>query len=300
VFLRETLTAVLCQDAGRDRMQILVVDDASPTANTEALVRQIAGDRIVVVRNATNLGLAGCWNKCLSHATGEWIHLLHQDDLVFDGFYGELEATIAAFRGCGAAFTRHCFIDGRGAWLGLSPLECHDRAVLPDWQFRLCTGQRIQCPSIVVRRSVYAELGVFRADLPYCLDWEMWSRIAARHPFAYSPRILAAYRTHARSETSRLADARKLIADQIRTFELLEDRLPADRRAAARQAFRRYLVPNSNAEGDRLDLASAVFDDVVDQIIDGRMPARWYLTAPFRALWAKGQRRFDTWSGFQK
>lgn len=290
-YLRETLESVLQQDPGPAEMHIEIVDDASPKTDVAALVNTIAGDRIKVTRNPQNLGLAGSWNTCVQRATGSWIHILHQDDLVFPGFYTELRETIQALPAAGAAFCRHCFIDEQSAWVGLSAIECHERTVLADWQYRLTTGQRIQCPSIVVRRSTYEAVGTFRSDLPYCLDWEMWTRIAASHPFAYSPRILAGYRNHRASETARLGTAGVRLADQVKTFEALVTRLPSERRTAARQAFQRYLAPWGGEDANQAQQMTVARNGLVDQIAQGSLPAQWYLTTPATALWAKLRRR---------
>jgi len=242
-YLRETLEAVLLQDPGPEEMQLEVIDDCSPDGDVTALVRSIAGNRVAVTRSVLNRGLAGSWNYCVEHAHGEWIHILHQDDLIFPGFYTELRKVIADFPSVGAAFCRHCFLDEQSAWVCLSPIEGYRRTLLSDWQFLLTAGTRIQCPSIVVRRSVYVALGGFRRDIPYCLDWEMWARIAAVYPFGYSPAILAGHRSHPGSETSRLTKDATGIQDQMRTFQLLEQRLPPDRRDAARLAFTSYILP---------------------------------------------------------
>ncbi|HVT73091.1 MAG TPA: glycosyltransferase [Lacunisphaera sp.] len=291
-YLRETLESVLQQDPGPAEMHLEVVDDGSTQTDVPALVRAIAGDRVSVSRNPRNLGLAGCWNACVQRATGTWIHLLHQDDVVFPGFYAELRETVRQFPEAGAAFCRHCFLDADSAWTGLSAVEDHQRTVLADWQFRLTTGQRIQCPSIVVQRATYETVGAFRSDLPYCLDWEMWTRIAAARPFAFSPRILAGYRNHAKSETVRLGASGRRLADQLKAFELLVDRLPPERRAAARQAFGRYLVPWSGGDANQEQQMAVVRRGLAEQIAGGSLPVKWYLTVPVIALAAKLRRRF--------
>jgi glycosyltransferase involved in cell wall biosynthesis len=82
-YLLETLASVLAQDPGEERMEIVVVDDASPRVDVAALIRTRSfHPRIVVRRNSQNLGLAGNWNVCITQARGELIHLLHQDDVV--------------------------------------------------------------------------------------------------------------------------------------------------------------------------------------------------------------------------
>lgn len=239
-FLAETLRSVLCQDRGLERMQIEVVDDCSPAGDTRRLVEAVAGTRVTFHRNERNLGLAGNWNECISRARGQVIHLLHQDDLVAPGFYERLEAGLETGAGAeaGAAFCRYGFADEAGARTWEAPRERDDPGLLEGWVDQIAVKCRVQCAAIVVRRSVYEQLGGFHPDLLYALDWEMWVRIASRFAFWYEPELGADYRLHAASETARLAKTGRLLEDQRRAIELFAEHLPADRRARLVQRAR--------------------------------------------------------------
>ena len=207
-YLEDTLRSILQQDPGPKEMQIEVVDDCSPHGAPVELVRQIAGERVVVHREPTNNGLARIWNRCIERARGEWVHILHQDDFVLPGFYVAMQKGTDDSR-VGALFCRHAEINPEGHWLRISHLH-RESAGLPDaWHERITVHQLIQCPAIVVRRAVYEHVGGFRPELHYTLDWEMWQRIAAQYSFWFEPSILACYRVHPASATSKLRlDAR--------------------------------------------------------------------------------------------
>jgi glycosyltransferase involved in cell wall biosynthesis len=227
--LEQALRSVLDQDPGPDRMQIAVVDDASPGVDrAEAIVRRLAPNRVEFHRSAENLGLAGNWNRCIRLARGRWVHLLHQDDWVLPGFYEQLGRDEIEALGAGAAFCRHFFADGDGHWTYLSPLEARTAGVLEPLLVRLSSNQLIQCPSIVVRRSSYEALGGFRGDLRYTLDWEMSCRIASRYPVWYEPRPLACYRQHEGSETAALMEAGVVVPDIRRAISIIRHSMPAE------------------------------------------------------------------------
>ena len=105
----------------------------------------------------------------------------------------------------------------------------------------LAAEQRIMTPCIVVRRSVYEELGGFDDRLACAEDWEMWVRVAARFPVYYDERLLACYRLHDDSNTGRnLRDGRSLEYTRL-AIELFATYFePAERRAVTRNAFSRY------------------------------------------------------------
>lgn len=63
-------------------LEVIVVDDASADGTHEAATRAAAGEeRLRVLRNPVNLGVAASRNRALSVARGEWVALLDADDL---------------------------------------------------------------------------------------------------------------------------------------------------------------------------------------------------------------------------
>jgi len=215
-YLEETLRSVLAQDPGPELMQIELVDDCSPNGAPIELVHRIAGDRVTIHREPKNNGLAGIWNRCIERARGEWVHILHQDDLVLPGFYSSLGRGAESDLKIGAAFVRHASINPEGHWIALSEIERGTAGVLDDWHKRITLRQLIQCPAIAVRRAVYEDVGGYLPHLCFTLDWEMWQRIASKYSVWFEPAILACYRLHPSSATSRLrleaADTRDIQA----------------------------------------------------------------------------------------
>jgi glycosyltransferase involved in cell wall biosynthesis len=203
-YFRLALESVLQQDEGPERMQIEVVDDCSPDMDVEAMVREIGGERVAFSKTPKNLGLAGCWNTCIERARGKWVHLFHQDDLVLPGFYKAMAKADVSPENVGAAFCRHAFCDGEGRAGRISEHHLENSGILDEFMNLIASQQRIQTPSVVVRRQVYVDMGVFRTDLGYALDWEMWQRIGSRYPIWFEPEILAVYREHLGAETAKI------------------------------------------------------------------------------------------------
>jgi glycosyltransferase involved in cell wall biosynthesis len=254
-YLEETLRSVLAQDPGVDAMQIEVVDDCSPHGMQVQLVHQIAGDRVAVHREPTNNGLAGVWNRCIERARGQWIHILHQDDIVLPGFYERLYSGIVCNPLVGMAFSRFAIIDATGHWSGLGPLESPAPGVLDGWLERVGTGLRLECPAAVVKRETYERLGGFSTELTSVLDIEMWVRIAAHTPVYYEPQILAAYRWHGQNKSAiqeRSAVAMQEIAGVIDNWKHY---LPENSRAQLEEQGRQYWADAS------LMLAQRFFSD---------------------------------------
>ena len=202
-YLRQTLASVLAQDLGPDVMQITVVDDHSTLDDPAAVVEELGRGRVEFYRQPHNVGIVKNFKTTLELSRGKLIHQLHGDDLVGDGFYQKLQRAFMENPEIGAAFCRHIIIDEHSHWQHISELEQQENGVLPNSWLDLIAGfQRIQTPSIVVRREVYEKLGGFDYRLPTgCEDWEMWVRIAANYPIWYEVEPLAMYRKHPGSIT---------------------------------------------------------------------------------------------------
>jgi glycosyltransferase involved in cell wall biosynthesis len=268
-YLGETLRSVLAQDPGPDAMQIEVVDDHSTQDDPELVVREIGRGRVGFFRQPGNVGTTRNFATCITRSRGRLVHLLHGDDLVRDGFYATLQRAFDTDAAIGAAFCRQIFIDGKGDWVGLSPLEQPCSGRLEGALERLATEQRIMTPSIVVRREVYEALGGFDDRLRCSEDWEMWVRIAAHYPVWFEKEPLALYRMHSNSNTGRHVRTAEDMRYTREAIDLFRSHLPPARatdivRTAKQQyalaAIRtaRSLLATRDLDGARAQLAEAL------------------------------------------
>jgi len=238
-YLRETLRSVLEQDPGPEHMQIEVVDDCSTKDDPEAVVRELGTGRVGFFRQPHNVGHTRNFETCLQRSRGHLVHQLHGDDRVLPGFYEELGQLLAEYPRAGAAFCRFGFINEVGERQHSAEAEQPTPGLLQDWLPRIGASQRIQTPSIVVRRSVYEELGGFDRRLSWSEDWEMWVRVAAAYPVAYTPSLLAEYRQHQSSNTGQYIRTAENMRDLQRAIELTNAHMPESFKARQYGAARR-------------------------------------------------------------
>lgn len=228
-YLRETLASVLAQDPGVEKMQIEVVDDCSTDGDVQALVQEVGKGRVGYYRQEMNRGSLRNFETCLNRSKGKWVHLLHGDDMVRGKFYQEIETMFTRYPEAGAAFTRHTIIGERGESLfDVKPL-LKEPGLLPDWLYTIGQRNRLQTPAIVVKRSVYEQVGGFFAA-HYGEDWEMWTRIASRFPVAYSPECLAMYRKHSNSISNSSFLTGQNIKDLTRVIHIIPSYFPEEKR----------------------------------------------------------------------
>lgn len=240
-YLRETLASLLAQDPGSEIMQIEVVDDCSSQDNPEAVVKELGKGRVSFYRQPENLGYIRNFETCLQRSRGHFIHLLHGDDCVRNGFYFKLQKAFQEHPEIGAAYCRHIVMDEEGHWLRISELEQRESGILSNALERFVVRHPIQTPSIVVRRTVYEKLGGFDRRISCCgEDWEMWVRIAARYPVWYEAEPLAIYRTGVSSLSGRAVRTGRDLQDMRKAYEMILPYLPRETSSSLSQKAREF------------------------------------------------------------
>lgn len=250
-YLPETLRSVLQQAPGAEVMQIEVVDDASTDADIEALVRSISDGRVGYYRQTQNVGSLKNFETCLNRARGRYIHLLHGDDKLRDGYYRKMEHLFNAFPEAGAAFCRYAYINERGNFLQHPTAEATADGVLKAWLLRIAEHQRIQYCALTVKREVYETLGGFYG-VSYGEDWEMWVRIAAKFSVVYTPNVLAEYRRHETSISGKGFLSGQNIRDVQWVIQTIQQYLPESEREKAKAAASRYYANYAASTANRL------------------------------------------------
>ena len=255
-FLRETLESVLAQDPGREQMQIEVVDDAS-SDDPASVVDAVGKGRVAFFRQPSNQGQISNLSTCVERSRGEIVHVLHGDDYVLPGFYDAIGRGLASSPESGAAFCRWKVVDGDGRELSIGETEQENAGPLAHALTRLASEQRIVTPSIAVRREVWERLGGFDSRLRCAEDWEMWVRIAAHYGIWYEPRLLAGYRRHDRSNTSRNTRNAEELRYSKMAIDLFEPLLPRDEArnivSQAKRAYARTALCNAQAFAEEPD-----------------------------------------------
>jgi glycosyltransferase involved in cell wall biosynthesis len=259
-FLRPCLDSAL-QQTVRD-IEIVVVDDASSDATVAIAESYAARDpRVVVVRNDTNAGLVGNWNRSIGHARGRWIKLLFQDDLLHPDFLATTLAH-AERHGCAllASLRNFAFHDGADAgcrnWYedhrqSVARLTAA-RTLAPDdiigFALDMMGFNFLGEPSVtLIERSVFAKVGTFDPALSQRCDTEFWIRAGLHFGLNMVHEDLATFRVHADSTSTR-NNATRLYADQwldrivILHHYLFDPLYESLRRVARRQRRHRALT----------------------------------------------------------
>lgn len=243
-YLKQAIESVLLQDQGAENMQIEVVDDCSTDADVEAIVQEVGRGRVLYFRKEENMGSLRNFETCINRAKGHFVHILHGDDFILDGFYKAQEALFTQYPHAGASFTSFNHVDEHSnAIYEQKPAELMDTpGEMKDALILLARQQRVQPPAMVVKRSVYEALGSFYG-VQYGEDWEMWVRIAAHYPILHTPECFACYRVHTNNITTRALTSTDNIKDIRKVIDLIQPLLPGDkRRQLKKEALRNFSI----------------------------------------------------------
>jgi glycosyltransferase involved in cell wall biosynthesis len=225
-YLCDTIDSVLSQGFSERELQIEVIDDCSSQNNPESLVGTKYGKRVSFYRQPQRVGMAANWNACIQRAHGTFIHILHQDDFVAQGYYREIQRLSVTYPEVSLYSTRSFFVDAESIITGVTnrvrELEKPTRSTEPFFY-----ETPILFPGVTVRRSAYEALGGFRLDLGFVTDCEMWARVTGSHGAVVSTKVAAFHRLDNEHETARLARTAEGIRDICHLNELFSRRYPS-------------------------------------------------------------------------
>lgn len=192
-FIEPCLNAILAQC--RPASQILVIDDGS--ADDTAQVVTGFGSRVTLV-TTENRGKSAALNLALSHAKGDYIWIIDDDDLVRPEALSALAGTLDRDAKVDMAYGRHdrFRIDektgtktslGSGYWT-----RCPSERFLTSTMEDFFAHQ----PGMLVRKSLYDAVGGFDETLTRSVDYEMLIRLARAGRAEEVPQIVFDQRIH--------------------------------------------------------------------------------------------------------
>ena len=187
-FLAGTLDSVLAQTY-RD-WEAIIVDDGS-TDNTQEVVEAYLGDRRIRYYRTDHVGQSAAKNAGIQKTTAPLVCILDADDLWLPP---KLELQRTLFRDdleLGVAYTRRLVMDEDGFLLQYDQPTLHRGQVLP----KMFKDNFVCHSSVMIRRQVLEEVGMFDESIPMAIDYDLWLRIAARYRFDYVDEPCVVYRT---------------------------------------------------------------------------------------------------------
>ena len=172
-FLKEAVLSVLRQDY-REK-EVIVVDDGSIDRSFE----EVADFPVRYVWKQ-NRGISSARNMGIAVSSGEFIAFLDVDDVWKQGkLRTQLQKMEAA--GIDISYTDEIWLRN-GEHLNQKFRHRKYSGYIFDRCLPLCI---ISPSSVVMRRGVFEDVGLFDESMPVCEDYDMWLRITSRYPVLF-------------------------------------------------------------------------------------------------------------------
>lgn len=172
--------------------ELIVVDDGS-NDDTGARVAAIDDPRIRYVLQPHG-GISSAMNNGIRAARGDLIARLDSDDRWRPEMLATLVPLLQQHPEAAVAYGKGQAMDESGRLLA------HQQGGpgrFPGDSFRSIVYDDCTCNiAIVARRACLEEAGLYDEDLGANEDWDLWLRVARRHPFVFVDRVLVHFRWH--------------------------------------------------------------------------------------------------------
>lgn len=175
-FLSAAIDSVL--DQRHAPLELIVVDDGSTDDTAGVLARY--GEKLVAIRQQ-NRGPAAARNTGILAARYPLIAFLDSDDFFLPGKVSMQSEEMAKHPGFLISHTEEKWLR-RGLHLNQKKRHRKTGGNLFARSLELCV---VGMSTVMARRELFDEAGLFDEDLPCCEDYDLWLRAGARFPFLF-------------------------------------------------------------------------------------------------------------------
>jgi len=200
-YLPETVESVLSQDY--PNVEYLVVDGGSKDGTVDILESYKGRLRYT---SGPDAGCADAINHGFEACHGSIFAWLNADDTYLPGAISSAVHHLLAKPDAAAIYGQGYWVNGAGEIL--RPYPTSQRSIE-----KLSYDCYICQPACFMRSAAFKEVGGLNQQLHYAFDYDLWVRLARRHPLSYLETYLATARMHV--ENKSLKDRRKVFHEGI-------------------------------------------------------------------------------------
>lgn len=183
--------------------ELIVVDDGSTDSSCEIVEHYLNNDKVMLIKNISNEGIAKTMNKGIKVSTGDFIAFLDQDDTWHPR---KLELQLQKFEntddnlglvGCGMVFIEN---DKCRGIFRINDEKLDQIDILTEIFLTNTNSASI----MMLKRDCLKKVGLFDENLIAWCDFEMVFRVAKSYKIGYVNRLLVKKRFHSESANVKL------------------------------------------------------------------------------------------------
>lgn len=213
-FLKERIRVIL--DQTLTDWELVIVDSYSDDGAWELIQEFAAQDSRIQITQAPREGIYAGLNRCIQLARGEYIYIATSDDTMSADCLEKMTRAMDAHPDCDICHTCLEVIDEQGnevpnLWNDSLPVQFYGTLlakphirVAPYDGILYCALQTvfISLTQLLIRRSVFKKVGLFRTDWNSASDFEWGMRATLVCNVLHIPETIATWRIHAEQATA--------------------------------------------------------------------------------------------------
>ncbi|MFD1104201.1 glycosyltransferase [Sphingobium olei] len=205
IWLRQMVESV--QHQTYDRWQLCIVDDCSTSAELRELLLELQAwdKRIQVVMREANGGISAASNDCLALATGEYVALLDNDDMLTNDALEEMARAIIHNDKPDWLYSDEFKIDEEN--------NVSDLFAKPDWSPSMLFNYMYTGHLTLYKKSIVEAVGGFRSVYDFSQDYDLALRISEKdvrvvhvEKYLYAWRMIATSAASGGKPTARISN----------------------------------------------------------------------------------------------
>jgi glycosyltransferase involved in cell wall biosynthesis len=210
LFLEARIESILNQSISD--WEVVVIDGYSSDNSMDIIKKYSSQDPRWRVYQEEPRGIYQAWNSCLAKARGDLIYIATSDDTMDHSLLEKMSATLEMFPKCGLAMCALDFIDSNGNSLSRDknwssfPAPIYFGDIFQSRHIRKAPLDGLlsfslhniyhSATQLLVRRSTYDYVGLYRTDYGSVADFEWSIRAGLAVDCIFLPEILATWRVH--------------------------------------------------------------------------------------------------------
>jgi glycosyltransferase involved in cell wall biosynthesis len=209
-FLRSAIESALRQTRPAD--EVIVVDDASKDKTADIARSSEFSGRIKYYFNEHASGFVDAWNRAVSKAVGDFVAILHQDDLLHPEYLEHMENAVRRYPQVRHLYAACTYIDENNRITGMPPEPYSPEPVLysgrqyaHNYISGVISNRHIhRCPGVLTSMQLLIKECTYRKEAGHIADDDFFMRVGAYTDVVGISEPLASFRHHAGSETGQV------------------------------------------------------------------------------------------------
>jgi len=234
-YINESIDSVSAQEYKNH--ELLICDDASSDKSIK-IIESKKDKRITLLRNNTNIGLFRTLNSLIKASTGKYVKLWAQDDIMKRDCLKKEVRFYEKHSELGFCYSTCDDIDAYGNTI-INVSKDTTPEIIPSGLAAQIMFYYGSIPgnisTVIIKKDVFDNTGMFRPDILLAADFEMWVRISQKYPIGFINEPLIKLRRHKGQLSRRKGAGLVFIKEQREIFAELEKRLPPEIKEHAKE-----------------------------------------------------------------